>query len=147
MQFSNWVTVFGVIMASFKIILPIDEPMKAHSSSWSHSKKSLYLIQLLHYIPCDVLFLKKLKCRKKYLYNKYIYFNIIMINGTKEGRKTFSVPTPDRQPFAIYTKKPHRDKYQNQLQKHLKGHDLSLFLSTTHWKDYNNFITEIKLIF
>ena len=39
-----------------------------------------------------------------------------MTNGTKKG-EVYSLPTRDRQTFDIYTKKPHRDKYQNYLQK------------------------------
>ena len=39
-----------------------------------------------------------------------------MTNGTKK-EEIYSLPTPDRQTFDIYTKKPRIDKYQNYLQK------------------------------
>ena len=111
------------------------------------SKKSLYLFQIFHCIPCEVFFVEKLKCKRKYLSDKYAALMLIRSNATGQRRKIFSAATPDTQLFDIYTKKYHKNKYKNYLKKRLEGKELSLFLKTTHSKDYINFIIKIKLIF
>ena len=51
------------------------------------SKKNLYLFQIFHCIhSLWSPFLKKLKCRKKYLYTQYAALNTISNNATKERR-------------------------------------------------------------
>ena len=51
--------------------------------------------------------------------DKYAALNIIRTNATKERRKIFSAATPDTQLFHIYTKKYHKNKYKNYLQKNM----------------------------
>ena len=95
----------------YTLLIQINAP----SSCWGQSSKKLYLFQIFHCILCEVLYLKKLKSRRKYLCSKYAALNIIRTNATKEKRTIFSVAIPDRQLFVIYTKK--LCKCKNHLQK------------------------------
>ena len=93
-------------MVSFKSDSPITESIKSPSHpEVSVSKKKLYLFQIFHWIPDEVLFLKKLICRKKYLYNKQAALNVIRTSAEKERRYLFFVATSDMQLFDISTNK------------------------------------------
>lgn len=63
MHDSNWITLFGVIMVSFETNSHAAEPIKIILRSQLVIKK-IYLFKIFHYIPCEVLLSKKLKCKK-----------------------------------------------------------------------------------
>ena len=80
MQDSNRITLLGVIKFNFKTNSPIAEQitLPPHPEV-TVSKKNLYLLQILHCIPCEVL-----KWREKIF--KYTALNIIRTNATKGKR-------------------------------------------------------------
>ena len=83
MQSSNRTTLLDIII---KTNLPIAEPIKTAPHPVALvSNKNLSLFQYSIEFPMNT-FLKELKCRKKYLYNKYKALNIIRTNTTKEKR-------------------------------------------------------------
>ena len=80
MQDSNRITLLGVIKFNFKTNSLIAEEIKLPPHpEVTVIKKNLYLLQVLHCIPCEVL-----KWRKKIF--KYTVLNIIRTNATKERR-------------------------------------------------------------